>query len=122
MFVCGYSFGDEHINDTIINSLKVNQTANVVALMYGKIMNPDGTLTSPEAVKRSMERPNLSVWYDDKAIIGAQCREWSEFKDDKNEFANFNFTKIDDRVTFGDFAAFSTFLFELIGDHSDADK
>lgn len=37
LFVCGYSFGDEHINDTIINALKVNQSANVVALMYGKM-------------------------------------------------------------------------------------
>lgn len=86
------------------------------------IKNPNGTLASPEAVKRSLERPNLSVWYNDEAVIGAQRREWSKFMDDKNEFANFNFTKIDDRVTFGDFAAFSTFLFELIGDHSDADK
>ena len=122
MFVCGYSFGDEHINDTIINALKVNQTANVVALMYGKIKKADGTFASPDAVKRSLERPNLSVWYNDEAVIGAQRREWSKFPDDNNEFANFNFTKIDDRVTFGDFAAFSTFLFELIGDHSDADK
>lgn len=34
LFVYGYSFGDEHINDTIINALKVNQSENVEALMY----------------------------------------------------------------------------------------
>ena len=123
LFVCGYSFGDEHINDTIINALKVNQSANVVALMFGKMKKDvTGKLVCPEAVKRSLERPNLSVWHDEEAVIGAQRREWSKFKDDKNEFANFNFTKVDDRVTFGDFSVFTTFLSELIGDHPDADK
>lgn len=122
LFVCGYSFGDGHINDTIINALKVNQSANVVALMFGKMKNADGTLAAPEAVKRALERPNLSIWYDEKAVIGAQCREWSKFVDDKNEFANYNFTKVEDRVSFGDFAAFTIFLSELIGDHPDADK
>lgn len=53
LFVCGYSFGDEHIN-----ALKVNQSANVVALMYGKMKkDAAGTLAAPEAVKRALERP-----------------------------------------------------------------
>ncbi len=120
LFVCGYSFGDEHINDTIINALKVNQSANVVALMYGK-MKKD-TSVAPEAVNRALERPNLSVWYDEEAVIGAQRREWSQFKDDRNEFVNFNFKKADDHVSFGDFGDFTTFLSELIGDCPDANK
>ena len=123
LFVCGYSFGDEHINDTIINALKVNQSANVVALMYGKMKkDADGKLVAPEAVKRALERPNLSIWHDDEAVIGAQRREWSKFVDDKNEFVNFNFKKVDDRISFGDFDAFTSFLSELIGDHPNADK
>lgn len=123
LFVCGYSFGDEHINDTIINALKVNQSANVVALMYGKMKkDAAGTLVAPEAVKMALERPNLSIWHDEEAVIGAQRREWSKFVDDKNEFANYNFKKIEDRVSFGDFADFTFFLSELIGDNSDADK
>ena len=123
LFVCGYSFGDEHINDTIINALKVNQSANVVALMYGKMKkDAAGTLVAPEAVKRALERPNLSIWHDEEAVIGAQRREWSKFVDDKNEFVNFNLKKVDDRVSFGDFAVFTSFLLELIGDYPDADK
>lgn len=123
LFVCGYSFGDEHINDTIINALKVNQSANVVALMYGKMKkDADGKLVAPEAVKRALERPNLSIWHDDEAVIGAQRREWSKFVDDKNEFVNFNFKKVDDRISFGDFDAFTSFLSELIGDYPNADK
>lgn len=124
LFVCGYSFGDEHINDTIINALKVNQTANVIALMYGKMKKDDpvGELYCPEAVKRAEERPNLSVWHDEEAVIGAQRREWEKFVDTKKEFTNFTLTKVDDRVSFGDFGAFTTFLSELIGDKTDADK
>jgi len=123
LFICGYSFGDEHINDTIINALKVNQTANVIALMYGKMTKDDplGELNCPEAVIRAEERPNLSVWHDEEAVIGAQRREWDMFVDAKNEFANFTLTKVDDRVSFGDFGAFTTFLSELIGDKTDAD-
>lgn len=124
LFICGYSFGDEHINDTIINALKVNQTANVIALMFGnmKKTDPPGELNCPEAVKRAQERPNLSVWHDDEAVIGAQCREWTKFEDAKHEFSNFNFKMVNDRVSFGDFSAFTTFLSELVGDHADAAK
>ena len=122
LFVCGYSFGDEHINDTIINALKVNQNANVVALMYGKMKNATGTILQPQAVERAKERPNMSVWYDDEAVIGAQRREWSKFVDDKNEFSNFTLKRVNDRVTFGDFSDFTKFLSELIGDNPNADK
>ena len=123
LFICGYSFGDEHINDTIINALKINQSANVVALMYGKMKRDlSGNLAAPEAVKRALERPNLSIWHDEEAVIGAQRREWSKFVDDKNEFVNFTFNKVDDCVSLGDFASFTSFLSELIGDHPDANK
>lgn len=124
LFVCGYSFSDEHINDTIINALKVNQTANVIALMYGamKKTTPSGELNFPEAVKRAAERPNLSVWHDEEAVIGAQRREWAKFEDQKKEFSNFTLKMVGDLVSFGDFDAFTTFLSELIGDHTDADK
>ena len=124
LFICGYSFGDEHINDTIINALKVNQTANVIALMFGamKKTDPAGELNFPEAVKRAAERPNLSVWHDEEAVIGAQRREWAKFEDSKNEFSGFTLKMVGDHVSFGDFDAFTTFLSELIGDHPDADK
>ena len=124
LFVCGYSFSDEHINDTIINALKVNQTANVIALMFGtmKKEDPAGELCFPEAVKRASERPNLSVWFDDEAVIGAQRREWGKFEDPKQEFSSITLKMAEDHVSFGDFDAFTTFLSELIGDHPDADK
>ena len=122
LIVCGYSFSDEHINDTIINALKVNKSANVIALMFGKMVDSTGKLCSPEAVNRAKDRPNLSVWYDDKAIIGAQEYEWAEYETDNKDFAGFDLNIVDKRVSLGDFGAFTSFLKQLIGDHPDADK
>lgn len=122
LLICGYSFSDEHINDAIINALKVNKSANVIALMFGQMADAAGNPYSPEAVNRAKERPNLSVWYDDKAIIGAQEYEWAEYETDNKDFAGFDLNIVDKRVSLGDFDAFTSFLKQLIGDHPDADK
>lgn len=122
LLICGYSFSDEHINDAIINALKVNKSANVIALMFGQMTDSAGNPYSPEAVNRAKERPNLSVWYDDKAIIGAQEYEWAEYETDNKDFAGFDLNIVDKRVSLGDFDAFTSFLKQLIGDHPDADK
>lgn len=122
LIICGYSFGDEHINDTIINALKVNKSSNVIALMYGTMMNIAGDYNSPEAVNRAKDRANLSIWYDDKAVIGAQEYDWSEYDEENKDFDGFNLKIIDKRVSLGDFDSFTSFLEQLIGDHNDADK
>lgn len=122
LIICGYSFNDEHINDTIINALKVNQSANVIALMYGAKKDKDGKESAPEALRRAKERPNLSVWHDDIAVIGAQEYEWSEYDEDNKDFAGFNFNLVGKRVALGNFSEFTSFLYQLIGDHPDADK
>ena len=36
LVICGYSFNDNHINDIIINSLKMNKSAQVFAFVYDK--------------------------------------------------------------------------------------
>lgn len=122
LIICGYSFNDEHINDTIINALKVNQSANVIALMYGTKLDKSGKEMAPEALKRAKERPNLNVWHDDVAVIGAQEYEWSEYDEDNKDFAGFNFNLVGKRVALGNFSEFTSFLYQLIGDHPDADK
>lgn len=111
LVTCGYSFGDEHINDTIVHALKVNPSANVIALMYGSLGDNENNAT-----KLAKGRPNLSVWYDDKAIINTQNLDWNEFNDDKNEFAGFDFEIKDKRVSLGDFKSFTSFLNHLTGD------
>ncbi len=34
LFICGYSFGDEHINDTIMNALAQSRSTTIIALVF----------------------------------------------------------------------------------------
>jgi hypothetical protein len=71
LVMSGYSFSDDHLNDSILNALKSNPTANVIALLYGKLEN------YPKAISLAENRRhNLSLWAFDEAIIGAVRGEW----------------------------------------------
>ena len=90
--------------------------------MFGKKLDKYGKERAPEALIWAKERPNLSVWHDDIAVIGAQEYEWSEYVEDNKDFAGFSFKLVDKRVALGDFSEFTSFIHQLIGDHPDADK
>ena len=92
------------------------------AYYNGTKLDKSGKEMAPEALKRAKERPNLSVWHDDVAVIGAQEYEWSEYDEDNKDFAGFNFNLVGKRVALGNFSEFTSFLYQLIGDHPDADK
>lgn len=53
MFILGYSFGDEHINEALIDCLRSNPSAACFAIQYGKLSD------YPTAVKLATENPNL---------------------------------------------------------------
>ena len=48
LILSGYSFGDNHLNGTIVNALKANPTAMVLGLMFGKY-EENGELKYPKA-------------------------------------------------------------------------
>ena len=70
LIICGYSFRDDHINDTLARGLMYTQTAAAFALLYGDLKQYDG------AVNLATERPNLSVLSRDGAVIGGQKIDW----------------------------------------------
>jgi SIR2-like domain len=74
MFISGYSFGDEHINDVICRALEANPTAMVYALMFGNLN--DGTDRYADAIRCAKRTPNLSLIAKDKGIIGREIRSW----------------------------------------------
>jgi len=41
LFVCGYSFGDEHINERILSALQTDTTAHVFILNYDTVWEKD---------------------------------------------------------------------------------
>jgi hypothetical protein len=85
LFVCGYSFNDEHINERIFSALQTNTTAHVFVLYYDKICFKDetgkSTLVSSFNADSSLGRlasrnRKISVLSTRTAIIGGQYGEW----------------------------------------------
>lgn len=79
LILLGYSFNDEHINDTIINALKSNSSAMVLALMYETydIHNVSSWRYDKAMINHIEKHPkafssviyNVSAWMYDKAMI-----------------------------------------------------
>jgi hypothetical protein len=131
LILSGYSFNDDHINDTIINALRANPSAMVLALMHKTYMikdKDDNDLEEryPKAYKIANNRSNLNIWTSDKAIIGTNPGEWKMMKPtDEQSILDFiekntipvagsaDITRY--HVKLGDFAVFADFLNRLIG-------
>lgn len=64
LFISGYSFSDEHINDIILRSLQSNPTAMCFSLLFGDLDN------YPLAKECANQGSNISLLARDKAIIG----------------------------------------------------
>ena len=121
LIICGYSFGDEHINENIVQGLQHTQTAVAFALMYGSIEN------YPVAVTLAESRPNLNVLAEDGGVLGGQKVKWPVQEiEETTEFdtcaltwkpvgtaGNCNIRCA--AFNLGDFEVFGQFLRELIG-------
>ena len=129
LITTGYSFSDTHLNDTIMNALKANPTAMVIALLYGKY-----SPTYEKAFAYAKGRFNLSVWTFDQAVIGGQQGEWKVANRDTLSDENLGDAILEtpeiikavapattDTIIYhyqfqlGDFAKLGNFLQELIG-------
>jgi hypothetical protein len=118
LFVCGYSFGDDHINGTILTSLTNSRTSYAYVLKRGE-MNQDDVLA-----KYAKGSAKISVYAKRTAVIGGKYGEWKlEKEPNKNESYNildYGFDEDgvvgDDKWTgkgdfrLGDFQKFTEFL------------
>ncbi len=96
LITCGYSFGDQHINDVIVQQLQRTNGAAAFALIYGELEE------NASAVSCALSRPNLTVAARDGAVIGGRKGDW-ETEDSVEAF------------TLGNFAEFTQLLSELVG-------
>jgi len=145
LILSGYSFSDDHLNDTILNALRANPTAMVIALLFGDLTTTteekDGeetiiktTINYDKALNLAENRSNLSLWTFDEAVIGGLRAKWKPTKLDfevEENIANAVKTKdipiLDSEgketgdktreyeFRLGDFAVLGDFLQELIG-------
>jgi hypothetical protein len=120
LFICGYSFSDEHINDVICRSLDTNSTAHVFAFCYGSIDETKYDLGRNCAFLT----PNLSMMAFDKAIIGRNAGEWRT--EDVEALALPPNILVSDGATvsmkLGDFAALGSLLRGLAGAQEPPDE
>lgn len=70
-FVVGYSFSDEHVNDTIVDNLRANPSAVCYALQY------DQLATYPQIDSLAQRCSNLHVLAPDGAITDGQQASWA---------------------------------------------
>jgi hypothetical protein len=70
LFLLGYSFGDEHINEALIDCLRSNPSAACFAIQFGALSG------YPAAVKLATENSNLSLMAKDSAVIRRQQAGW----------------------------------------------
>jgi hypothetical protein len=71
LFVCGYSFGDEHINDTIMNGLVQSKSTTIIALVFDEDLNENST-----AVKIGRRSNKVMICGNKKALIGGTFSDW----------------------------------------------
>ena len=80
LITCGYSFGDEHINERIITALNSNDSGHVIALYYDNKQengNKEYLLTENSVLaKLAKQTKKLSVYGCRNAVIGGQFGEW----------------------------------------------
>lgn len=100
--ICGYSFGDEHLEDVLLQELEGNPTAAAFALMYGELAN------HPKAVNLAERRPNLTVMAKDAAVVGTRRADWAVDKDGNPT-----------TVEIGDFQHLGELLAEMSGEPPD---
>ncbi len=70
LVVCGFGFGDQHINDLIFEALENRPRTHVYALQY---VDPD---QDSDLVRRSYHLHNMIVVGPDAGIIGGRHAKW----------------------------------------------
>lgn len=134
LILCGYSFNDGHLNDTIVNALIANPTAMVLGLMFGnyekKLEAGGAEETYPEAYRLAKKQHNLNIWTFDKAIIGTNVGKWKKLPNEDDTVIDLlQFVSIEtmagdppatqELIKLGDFSVFTDFLKRIIGTTKD---
>lgn len=115
LITCGYSFGDQHLNEVILQGLNGNPTAVCFGLIYGD------RAACPEAVTRAKRQANLSVLAVDGAVLGTIDADWDSLAKTGDPMHDLAVVQTDlgartsaptDRSKFllGDYATFGKFL------------
>ena len=70
LFVSGYSFSDQHINDVLLNALDRTRTSHVIALYF------DDLKKDSHIANLGIVQPKLSIYGKNNAVIGGEFGNW----------------------------------------------
>lgn len=84
LFTCGYSFGDDHINERIVTSLRRGGNSHVVAMLYDELRNDNNELSygledesnGVRVMATNETGGKMSVFGCRHAVIGGKFGEW----------------------------------------------
>ena len=110
LFISGYSFLDEHLNEIIFQALRSNSRLAVNALVFGEKDGDVYKLPDNLALLGTTYR-NLSVYGPDKAVIGGVIGEW----DNETSGPNIDSYWADNSLSLVDFKSFSLYLERFVG-------
>lgn len=70
LIICGYSFSDQHINETILTALERTKGSHVIGLYF------DDLLEESPASELAKKQPKLSLYGKKNAVIGGKFGKW----------------------------------------------
>lgn len=93
LIVCGYSFGDEHINERINTALSMNPLGHVYVLLYDIVWNDGKKECSFKGdcalAKMAISNSKISVFASRSAVIGGVFGKWKLKREpDKDDSIN----------------------------------
>ena len=101
IIICGYSFGDDHINELIFEAAELNPRSEVVILCHDSI---------PQAVSDlALEFPNLSVMARKEGVLHAVRTNWAQPSDEAAPYWNTG-----RGMSVGDFAVLAGLLYKQV--------
>jgi len=80
LFTCGYSFGDNHINERIVTSLRRGGNSHIIAMYFDELQNSACALADEKNKVRNLATREtggkMSVYGRRHAVIGGKFGEW----------------------------------------------
>lgn len=116
LVLCGYSFGDKHLNEVLAEGLQANPTAMSFGLLHGALAD------YPRGSHVTKSTRNLALLARDAGVVGGEHDAWTV----SGELTDVDLRVIDAAPAaddqpraaesrLGDFASFASFLIDLTG-------
>ncbi len=110
LIISGYSFNDQHINETLFDSLAINPRLAITALIFGEGAIDSRRQTKENLLAEGQKNQNFSIYGPDKFCVGGVVGEWEELPVEASATSKLYWDSTNKQCTLGDFNEFINFL------------